>query len=149
MRIFVDADACPKAIKDIIIRAAIRIKTEAIFVANKYLPLLQNKLLRCVIVAHGIDEADKYIVNNIMPGDLVITADIPLADLVVSKNGVALNPRGGLYTIENIKSKLATRNLLNELRDKQIIFGGPPALNKVDYQNFTNQLDKLLNWNKD
>ncbi len=144
MRIFIDADACPKPIKEILYRAAIRTNTELILVANQYMQTPNSTLIKKIQVASGFDEADKRIVEEINAGDIVITADIPLADLITQKGGIALNPRGRLYTPDNIKQQLATRNLMEQLRDNQMISGGPKTFNKLDCQALANQLDKLL-----
>lgn len=144
MRIFVDADACPKVIKEILYKAAIRTTTELILVANTYLFTPISKLIKVIKVDKGFDVADERIVKEINANDIVITADIPLADFSVQKGAIAINPRGKLYTAENIKQQLATRNLMTELRDNQIIRGGPGAFTKQDVQAFANQLDKLL-----
>lgn len=144
MRIFIDADACPKPVKEILYKAAIRTNTELILVANQYLTIPISPLIKTIQVASGFDEADRWIVEELMPGDIVLTSDIPLADIVIDKGGVALNPRGKLYTKENIKSTLATRNLMEQLRDQQIVSGGPPAFSKLDSQALANALDRLL-----
>jgi len=144
MRIFIDEDACPKPIKEILYRAAIRTQTELILVANQHLKIPASPLIRIIQVSSGFDEADKRIVDELNAGDLVITADIPLASLVIEKGGLALNPRGRLYTPDTIKQQLAVRNLMEQLRDNQQISGGPPSFNKLDSQVLANQLDKLL-----
>lgn len=144
MRIFVDADACPKAIKEILYKAAIRTGTQLILVANQYLITPISPLIKVLKVDKGFDVADAKIVDEINPGDLVITSDVPLADFVTTKGGIAINPRGKLYTPDNIKQALATRNLMSELRDNQIIHGGPGVLNKLNIQAFANQLDRIL-----
>jgi uncharacterized protein YaiI (UPF0178 family) len=148
MRIFIDADACPRLIKEIIYKAAQRTKTEIILVANSFLQVPFSPLIKTIIVGSGFNEADKRIANELNSGDLVITADIPLANIIVNKGGTALNPRGIIYTAENIKHKLATRNLMEQLRDNQMVFGGPPTFNKFDCQAFANQLDKILSTNR-
>lgn len=145
MRIFVDADACPKPIKDILFRVADRTNTELILVANHYFQIPKSPLIKIVLVNSGFDEADKKIATEVKTGDLVITADIPLANIVIEKGCIALNPRGTLYTKETIKLALATRDLMTILRDNQIITGGgPPKLNNKDQQLLANQLDKIL-----
>src|SRR3990167_6027955 len=138
MRIFVDADACPKVIKEILYRGAKRTQTELILVANRALHIPTSVFINLIVVAGGFDEADKRIAEEIEVGDLVITADIPLADIVINKSAIALNPRGMLYTKENIKHKLAVRNLMEHLRNNQLISGGAPAFNKNDSQEFAN-----------
>lgn len=144
MRIYIDADACPKVIKEILYKAAIRTNTELILVANTYLFTPISKLIKVIKVDKGFDVADARIVEEINAGDIVITADIPLADFSVGKGAIAINPRGKVYTSENIKHQLATRNLMTELRDNQIIRGGPASFTKQDIQSFANCLDKLL-----
>ncbi len=144
MRIWVDADACPKVIKEILYRAAIRTKTEMILVANQLLYIPPSAFIKTIQVSSGFDVADNEIIDNIEPNDLVITADIPLADAVVHKDAFALNPRGNLYTKNNIKQILSFRNLSMELRSTGIISGGPPKLGKKEIQAFANSLDKFL-----
>ena len=144
MRIFVDADACPKVIKDILFRAAIRTKNKVILVANKYLEIPQSPFIAMRQVPAGFDVADNEIVLHVIPGDLVVTADIPLADAVIQKGAVALNPRGRLYTKQNIKQHLSTRNIMMELRDSGIVTGGPNTLKERDQHEFANQLDKII-----
>ena len=144
MRIFVDADACPKVIKDILFRAAIRTETKVILIANKHLEIPRSNFITMHQVATGFDVADNEIVLQVTPGDLVVTADIPLADAVIDKGGIALNPRGRLYTKQNIKQHLSTRNIMMELRDSGIVTGGPNTLNQSDHHEFANQLDKII-----
>jgi uncharacterized protein YaiI (UPF0178 family) len=144
MRIWVDADACPFVIKDIIFRAALRTKTHVVLVANHPISVPFNGFVSAIQVSKGFDVADNQIIEDMKPGDLVITADIPLADAVIDNLGLALNPRGELYTKENIKDRLATRNLMEELRNCGQITGGPKTLNLKDRQKFANQLDRLL-----
>jgi uncharacterized protein YaiI (UPF0178 family) len=144
MQIFVDADAFPNAIRDILIKASLRLNIPLIFVTNK--PLRFEKLanLSLILVPEGPDVADDRIAQLVQPGDLVITADIPLADRVVVKKAFAMNPRGKLYTEHNIKDRLAMRDLLNELRDNGMITGGPAEFSKKNRQAFANQLDSFL-----
>lgn len=144
MRIFIDADAFPNGIRDILIRASLRLHIPLIFVANKPLRLEKLSSVSLILTPEGPDAADDRIVQLVEPGDLVITADIPLADRVVAKNAFAMNPRGMLYTEHNIKDRLAMRDLLGELRDNGMITGGPPAFSKKDRQAFANQLDSFL-----
>lgn len=144
MRIWVDADACPKTIKDIIFRAAIRTATQTILVSNQPLSTPPSIYIKKIVVGSGFDIADKKIVNEMSAGDLVITADIPLADGVIEKGGIALNPRGELYTAENIKHRLAMRNLMTGLRDGGVITGGPSKLDQKASMEFAKQLDRLL-----
>lgn len=144
MRIWVDADACPKIIKEILFRAAERTKTPIILVANQYLSTPPSPYITKIQVAQGFDVADNKIIENLQPNDLVITADIPLADATISKGCIALNPRGELYSLANIKGRLSLRNFNDTLRGSGIITGGPPTLSKKEIQNFSNHLDRLL-----
>ncbi|MBX9585909.1 MAG: YaiI/YqxD family protein [Gammaproteobacteria bacterium] len=144
MKIYIDADACPKAIKEILIKAAIRTQRELILVANKPLNVLRHALIKTVLVPGGFDVADDYIADVVEPHDLVITADIPLADKVIDKHAVALNPRGTLYTKENIKQRLSVRNFNEVLRSTGIQTGGPKIMSKQDIQKFANALDRYL-----
>ncbi len=148
MKIYIDADACPKAIKEILIKAAIRTQRELILVANKPLNVARHALIKTVLVPSGFDVADDYIADVVEPHDLVITADIPLADKVIDKHAVALNPRGTLYTKENIKQRLSVRNFNEVLRSTGIQTGGPKVMSKQDIQQFANALDRYLAINK-
>lgn len=145
MHIWVDADACPKVIKEILFRAAMRTQTSLILVANQLMATPHSPFIKKVQVLSGFDVADNYIVKSLQPGDLVITADIPLADAVVEKGGKALNPRGELYSESNIKQRLSLRNYSEGLRSSGIITGGPLKLSKREIQAFANNLDTLLN----
>jgi hypothetical protein len=144
MQIFVDADAFPNGIRDILIKASLRLNLPLIFVANKSLRLEKLSNLSLILVPEGPDVADDRIAESVHPGDLVITADIPLADRVVAKKAFAMNPRGTLYTEHNIKDRLAMRDLLGGLRDNGMITSGPAAFSKKDRQAFANQLDSFL-----
>ena len=144
MQIWVDADACPKPIRDILIRAARRLEVQTTFVANQFLQLPPSPYVRMLKVAHGFDVADDRIAMELLAGDLVITADVPLAAEVVRRDALALNPRGTLYSADNVAEHLARRNLLEELRSSGQVSGGPPTLGKADIQAFANQLDRLL-----
>jgi uncharacterized protein YaiI (UPF0178 family) len=144
MRIWVDADACPVVIKDVLFRAADRVEIELTLVANKPLRTPPSRFIKSVQVNAGFDVADHYIAQSVQPDDLVVTADIPLAAQVVEKGGLALNPRGQLYTIENVRQLLDMRNFLDELRSSGVQTGGPAPLSKGDRQVFANQLDRLL-----
>lgn len=147
MKIFVDADACPRVIRDILQKAAIRKKIEIIFVANTPLSLPYSRYLKQVIVSKGFDVADDKIVELVTDRDLVITADIPLANQVIEKKGGALNPRGTLYTVNNIGQYLAVRNVMDELRSTQLVGGGPPPLGDKEKHAFSKELDKWLEKN--
>ena len=144
MHIFVDADAFPAAIQKILFRAVERLKVPLIFVANGKVRIPSSEYISSVVVPAGPDIADDRIVELLQAGDLVITADIPLAYRVVEKGGYALDPRGKLHTGKNIKERLAMRDLMNELRGAGLITGGPPSFNAKDIQVFANQLDKFL-----
>ena len=144
MKIYVDADACPKAIREIIYRAGERTKTAVLMVANHFFPLPNSPFVTMVQVPAGFDEADKWIVEAVVAGDLVISNDIPLADLAIQKQARVINLRGKLYDANNIKQALATRDLLSELRDNQQISGGPPPMNPTAVKLFAQQLDKML-----
>jgi len=144
MQIYIDADGFPTAAKDLVIRAALRLQIPLVFVANKKVRYEPSVVISSIIVPEGPDVADDRIVEMAEPGDLVITADIPLADRVVAKGAFALNPRGKLYTEGNIKDRLAMRDLLSELRDGGMMTGGPSMFSKKDCQAFVNQLDSFL-----
>jgi uncharacterized protein len=145
VHIWVDGDACPKVIKDILFRAAVRCKIELVMVANRALAIPPSPWIKMSVVSAGFDEADEAIVDKIKQGDLVITADIPLAARVVEKGALALNPRGQWYNAETVQAHLARRNFMQELRDSGIQTGGPAALSQSDRQQFANALDQSLN----
>jgi uncharacterized protein YaiI (UPF0178 family) len=144
MKIWVDADACPNVIKDILCRAAERTRVTVTFVANQEVRVPPSRFIRAVRVAPGFDVADHAIANAVEAGDLVITADIPLAALVVENGAEALNPRGERYTADNIRQRLTMRNFMEELRSSGVDIGGPAGLSQADRQEFANQLDRLL-----
>ncbi|MGA0025349.1 MAG: YaiI/YqxD family protein [Burkholderiales bacterium] len=144
MPIWVDADACPGVIKDILYRAAERAALPLILVANRALQVPRSPWIRTVQVARGFDVADNHIVAAASAGDLVITADIPLAAAVVDKGASALNPRGELYTVDNVQGLLAMRNFMDTLRSGGVETGGPPALNNADRQAFAAQLERWI-----
>jgi uncharacterized protein YaiI (UPF0178 family) len=148
MNIWVDADACPNVIKEILFRAADRRGIALTLVANQKLRVPKSPMIRSVQVNQGFDEADHWIVEQVLPGDLVITADIPLASDAVDKGAVVINPRGERYTAENIRERLVVRDLTDELRGTGVeVGGGPPPLNQSDRREFANQLDRLLTQN--
>lgn len=142
--IWVDADACPSVIKEILYRAAERKKLPLVLIANQPLRTPPSPYISSLTVNKGFDEADNEIVRRTAPGDLVITADIPLAADVLAKGGLALNPRGELYSPDTIKQKLTMRDFMETLRASGIQSGGPATLNQGDRQAFANQLDKIL-----
>jgi uncharacterized protein YaiI (UPF0178 family) len=144
MKIWVDADACPNVVKDILFRAAQRVQVLTILVANQLIRTPPSRYISKVQVRAGFDEADKYIADAVESGDLVITADIPLAALVIDKGGYALNPRGELYTRDNIRQRLGLRNFMEELRSSGVNTGGPSSLSQSDRQAFANELDRFL-----
>ncbi len=144
MKIWVDADACPAVIKDILFRAAERTGLELTLVANHPLRTPPSPLINFVQVPSGFDVADNEIVNQLNAGDLVITGDIPLAAEVIEKGGYALNPRGEMYSADNIKERLTMRDFMETLRATGIDTGGPPPLSQSDRQSFANHLDRLL-----
>lgn len=144
MKIWVDADACPVVIKEILFRSAERTKIMTTLVANQFLRTPSSPYIKTMQVPGGFDVADNRIVQELSEGDLVITADIPLAAQVVEKGGHALNPRGELYTAANIKERLAMRNLMEELRGNGVDISGPAAFNLADRQAFAAALDKFI-----
>jgi uncharacterized protein YaiI (UPF0178 family) len=148
MRIWVDADACPGETKELLFRATKRTQTQVTLVANQPLRTPRSEFIDSVLVPAGANVADRRIVELVEPGDLVITADIPLAADVVAHGGQALDPRGELYTDANIGERLAVRNLLDELRGGGQITGGPSNFNAKNRQAFANQLDRWLTASK-
>ena len=149
MQIWVDADACPRPIKEVLFRAANRTATQTILVANQYLKTPPSRWLQALQVPSGFDVADNEIVERVAPGDLVITADVPLADAVIARGAEALNPRGRLYTVENIKADLARRDRNETLRAAGLLEGGgPAAFSPQDVQQFANALDRWLTRNR-
>ncbi|MCD9537776.1 YaiI/YqxD family protein [Photobacterium carnosum] len=144
MKIWVDADACPNVVKEILFRAADRVKISVTLVANQYIRTPPSPFLRSIQVEQGFDVADNYIVQECEVGDLVITADIPLADELITKGAHALNPRGELYTKDTIKQRLQMRDFMETMRSSGIQTGGPSALTQADRQNFANKLDAFL-----
>jgi len=144
MHIWVDADACPGVIKEILYRAALRVGIPLTLVANQPLQTPPSPLIRRVQVGQGFDVADHHIAEHLELGDLVITGDIPLAAQVIARGGDAINPRGERYTPENIRERLAVRDFLEELRSTGVNTGGPPPLGLTERQAFANALDRLL-----
>jgi uncharacterized protein YaiI (UPF0178 family) len=144
MQIWVDADACPLVVKEILYRAAERLQIPMTLVANKPLRTPRSKFVRAIQVARGFDVADDEIIGRIAAGDLVITADIPLAAEVINRGGHALNPRGEFYTPDNIRERLAMRDLLEKLRESGVQTGGPAALDQTDRKRFADALDRFL-----
>ena len=144
MQIWVDADACPKVIKEVLFRVAIRAKIQVILLANHSIQVPRSPFLVFRQVSSGFDVADNEIVRLLQPGDLVITSDIPLAAEVVEKKALALSPRGELFTEKNIKERLNIRDFMDTMRSSGVDTGGPPALSQADRQAFANNLDRLL-----
>ena len=144
MKIWVDADACPVVIKDILFKAAERTSTQLTLVANQQISVPRSPYITSIQVSSGFDVADNEIVERLEAGDLVITGDIPLAADVIEKGGQALNPRGELYTAQNIKARLNMRDFMDSLRGSGIDTGGPPALNQTDRKVFADHLDRIL-----
>ena len=144
MVIWVDADACPNVIKDILFRAADRAKVMVTLIANQWIRVPPSPYIRSLQVVGGLDSADGEIVRRLERGDLVVTADIPLAALALDKGALALNPRGELYTPDTIAQRLSMRNFMEELRGAGVETGGPAAFGQADRQAFGNALDRFL-----
>ena len=148
IKLWVDADACPNVIKEVLFRAAERAQVLLTLVANQPLRTPPSRFIKSIKVAAGFDVADNEIVKLTQSGDLVITADIPLAAEVIEKGGFALNPRGEMYTAETIRQKLTMRDFMDELRGSGVNTGGPPAISQRDRQSFANELDRFLTQSK-
>ena len=144
VKIWVDADACPNAVKEILYRVAERMPVMVTLVANQALQVPRSLYIRAVQVPFGFDVADNHIVEKSKPGDLVVTADIPLAAELTSRGRIALNPRGELYSEENIRERLNMRDFLDTLRGGGVTTGGPAPFSQADRMTFANQLDRLL-----
>jgi uncharacterized protein YaiI (UPF0178 family) len=144
MRIWIDADACPRVVKEIVFRASERLQIAVCLVANQGLTKHHSRLVSSVVVPGGNDEADKYIARHASPADLVITADIPLAARIVEQGGVAIDPRGEMYTEANVSDRLSLRDLLHGLRDDGFVGGGPAQFGLADRQRFASALDRTL-----
>ncbi len=144
MKIWVDADACPVVIQDILFRAAQRTGLELTLVANQSVQVPRSPNIRTLRVASGFDVADNEIVKRIECGDLVVTSDIPLAADVIAKGGIALSPRGELHTTDNIKARLNMRDFMDTMRASGVQTGGPPTLNQADRKSFADNLDRIL-----
>jgi uncharacterized protein YaiI (UPF0178 family) len=143
-KVWVDADACPKLVKEVIFKTAYRLKLNVCLVANHYQQIPPGPYFTFVQVDQGADVADMYIVEHMSKNDLAITADIPLAALIVEKEAIAINPRGELYTEENIRERLSVRDFMQELRDGGVDTGGPPPFGAKDKEKFTNSFDRIL-----
>lgn len=144
MKIWIDADACPRVIKEMVFRASERLQVPVCMVANKDLSKAHSRLITSILVADGFDIADDYIAEHAAPEDLVITADIPLAARIVANGGVALDPRGELYTEENVGERLSIRDLIQELRTAGLVLGGPAQFGLTDRKRFASSLDRTL-----
>ncbi len=144
MQILVDADACPQAVQTLLIRAAQRRRVPLTMVACRFVPLPESEFLRSIPVPAGNDAADDRIVELVEPGDLVVTADIPLADRVVAAGAYALDPRGHMLMETNVKERLAMRDLMDDLRNAGLVTGGPSAYGAKSAQAFANELDRFL-----
>ena len=144
MTIWVDADACPNMIRDVLFRAAQRTHTPMVLVANQPVRTPPGQLIRAVQVPGGFDEADDYIATQIQAGELVITADIPLAARAIEAGATALHPRGEMFTPDNISQRLTMRNFMEEMRGAGLAHGGPPPMTERDKQTFANTLDRWL-----
>lgn len=144
MKIFVDADACPKVVKEVIYRCAQRLKIETILVANQRFTIPRSPFLKFKQVSQGFDEADNWIAQQSETGDLLISQDIPLAAEVIKQGVLVISPKGLLLTEDNIKQRLGMRNFMEELRSAGENLGGPASFNQTDLRNFSNQLDRLL-----
>jgi uncharacterized protein YaiI (UPF0178 family) len=144
MHIWVDADACPGVIKDMLFRVADRTEIMVTLVANRHLRTPPSRFIKSIVVPAGFDVADKEIVKLAQTGDLVITADIPLAAEVVANGVAVLNPRGEMYTVDNIQQHLTMRNFMEELRGSGVETGGPAAFSQADGRAFARQLDRFV-----
>lgn len=142
--IWVDADACPKIIKEHIFKEAMRLNIKVCLVANSYITIPLNPLISMIKVDKGFDVADSYIADHVAIEDLVITADIPLAAIIVEKGAIAINPRGELYTEDNVSERLSMRDFMKDLRDAGLVQGGPSTIGGKDKEHFANSLNKLL-----
>lgn len=144
MKIWVDADACPAAIRDILFRAAMRTGVQLTLVANQAVRIPRSPCIKMFQVTRGFDVADSEIVKRLSAGDLVVTSDIPLAAEVIEKGGRALNPRGELYSVDTIKARLNMRDFMETMRASGIVTGGPTALSRSERKAFADHLDKIL-----
>ena len=143
--IWIDADACPKLVKEIIYKISHRLLLNVVLVANKSMFIPPSPLIRQVTVKLGADVADNYIVEQVKENDIVITADLPLAAFIVEKKAIGLNVRGEIYTEDNVRERLSMRDFMKELRDNGVITGGPESFGPKDAERFTNAINKILN----
>ena len=142
--IWVDADACPRVIKDIVFRASARLNIPVKLVANGGMQLPDSELVELVLVPHGLDVADAHIAEQVQAGDVVITADVPLAAQIVERGAIGIDPRGHLYTEDTIGEQIASRNLMQELRSREVVSGGPAPITAVHRGRFASALDRTL-----
>lgn len=143
-KIWIDADACPKAIKEIVFKTSRRLNIKVVLVANSYQNIPQSPLIQLIVVHDGFDAADQHIIDQVEMHDIVITADIPLAAEVLKKKAIAINPRGEIYTANTIGSILSMRNLMKEFRDAGVITGGPAVFGPKDIKQFADSLNRLI-----
>lgn len=144
LKIWVDADACPKDVKEVVLKAALRFQVKTIFVANQFLRLPHDELVQMIQVEAGADVADQYIVDHCEKGDLVITADVPLAGKIIEKQAIGLDHRGEFFDEESISDRLSMRNFMQDLRDQGMVTGGPSSYGQKEKILFTNSLDRFL-----
>lgn len=144
MKIWIDADGCPLAVKEIVYRAALRCQVETVLVANRGLNLPNNRYVTSIVVSKGLDVADDWIAERVERADVVITADIPLAARVVARGATGIDPRGELFTTENVRERLSVRDFMTELRESGVQTGGSAPYGPKDKQRFANALDRLL-----
>lgn len=144
MNIWIDADACPVTVKEIVFRAAERTKLNTILVANQFIRVPPSRYIRSLQVSAGFDVADNEIIRRLNEGDLVITGDIPLAAEVIARGGLALSPRGERFTPDNVRARLNMRDFMDTMRASGVNTGGPPPLGKADRKAFADQLDRIL-----
>ena len=144
LTIWVDADACPNLIKNVLFRLADKRQIQVVLVSNHFVKVPNSNYVSSKQVSQGFDEADNEIVASMSPRDIVVTGDLPLANEVVEKKGLAINPRGTVYSEENIKSHLSRRDLMEDLRESGMVSGGPSVLNKKHVQEFSNSLDRVV-----
>lgn len=144
LTIWIDADACPRDVKDLVFRAANRLKLPAIMVANQTMRYPQSPQISFIQVEDGLNRADDYIAEHVQPGDVVIMEDVPLAARIVDAGATGIDPRGLVYTEENVKHKLASRNLMADLREAGMVGGGPPPYNAKDRGKFASALDRVV-----
>ena len=144
MKIWIDADACPNVVKEIVFKTSHRLQVAVVMVANQYIAVPQGSMISSIQVDQGADVADAYIVEHCNTEDLIITADIPLASLIVEKGALAINPRGELYTEENISERLSMRDFMQEMRDSGMDTGGPKPFGPKDKANFANGFNRIM-----